>query len=130
MENLNLYYTSSPSLNISALVESPDTYQARTLLLDYLEREGVINRNQRSIYRKQILTKKVDPFSNITSALYLSYIPGEPKFSPSSSSLDSNEVLSEDLPVVETPLPGSAPSVPLQQSNVSPLVRVSLTGKL
>ena len=122
---LNLYYVSSPSLETNALVEAPDTYQARTQLLDYLEREGVIKRDERSIYRKQILTKRVDPSSNINSPLYLPYIPGEPRFSPSVTDLSQISVDNAEVPMPEEAVQEVQPKPIL-----TPLARVALTGKL
>jgi len=125
MDTIKLYYVSSPSLNVDALVEAPDTYQARTQLLDYMEREGIIERNQRSLYRKQILTKKVDPSSNITSPIYLPYIPGEPRFSPSVTDLSQISVDNAEVPMPEEAVQEVQPKPIL-----TPLARVALTGKL
>jgi len=118
VRDLNLYYVTSPSLGINALVESPDTYQARTLFLDYLERQDTISRDQRSLYRRQILTKKVDASTGISTDIYIEYVPGK---------LGGVEELTLGASAEEPPLSSESPS---PSPSMSPLAKVALTGKM
>lgn len=56
------YYVTHPNIEVSALVHAPSTEKARTLFLDFLEREGGISRAHRSRLREHTVAERMrDP---------------------------------------------------------------------
>ena len=90
------YYVTHPTWDKSAVVYAPSTEKARTTLLDYLERRGLIHRRNRQAFRKDMIAERLeDP--NVPSDIVLHY--GYRDATPSKVSLDQ---MFEDRPFKES----------------------------
>jgi len=68
-----VYYVTHPNVDFSATVYAPSTEKARTVFLDYLEREQAIPRAYRGYLRKDMVAERIsDPYS-ILSDVELHY---------------------------------------------------------
>jgi len=90
---LATYYLFSPNLNVTAEVDAPTTRSARTAFLDYLTRTGKLPFSQRRVFRKKLITKRMQP-GEIRTTVQLVYGESQPPvrvFQPTEESIVSTE---------------------------------------
>ena len=56
----NIYYLTHPRLGKTAVVYAPTTEKARTTFLDWLERNNLIRRANRSFFRRDMITERIE----------------------------------------------------------------------
>ncbi len=57
---MTVYYVTHPNLNERAKVYAPSTEKARTTFLDYLERNGLIDRGNRHTFRTNMVAERLE----------------------------------------------------------------------
>ena len=57
---MSTYFLTHPRLDKTAVVHAPSTEKARTVFLDWLERNGSINRGDRQSWRKDMLAGRIE----------------------------------------------------------------------
>lgn len=68
----NAYYVTHPRIDKTAVVFAPATEKARTTFLDWLERNGLIRRAQRHLFRRDMIAERIeDP--NVPADVELHY---------------------------------------------------------
>ena len=69
---MTAYFVMHPYMDKTAVVYAPSTEKARTTFLDWLERNGLIQRRHRQAYRRDMVTKRLeDP--NVPADVELHY---------------------------------------------------------
>ncbi len=69
---MSAYYVTHPMMDKTAVVYAPSTEKARTTFLDWLERNGLMDRRQRQVLRRDMIAKRLeDP--NIPVDVELNY---------------------------------------------------------
>lgn len=68
-----IYYVAHPNLDFSAKVDAPSTEKARTVFLDYLERNGIISRRRRQYVRENMVAEKLEHPETIDADIELAY---------------------------------------------------------
>ncbi len=123
---MSVYYVSSPEFPLRAKVDAPSTDKARTVYLDYLERNGTVPRRFRQEMRKGIATKRLTDSENITADVELDYEYGDMSQAPI---VDSIPQIAGETPQLATPEP-LPQEQPQQRSNPlvgSPIARLMLS---
>ena len=68
-----VYYVTHPNLEASAKVDAPSTEKARTTFLDFLERQGYINRADRQYWRRNMVAERLESPEDAMADIELSY---------------------------------------------------------
>jgi len=115
------YYVTHPNLGFSATIEAPSTEKARTVFLDYLERQGRVLRSSRQELRRNMVADRVADPSEIFADVNLAYGYEETSFKP-----EYKEVLTPtrqpEPEVEEVDLPGSEMAeVPIEREEAEPI---------
>ena len=129
---MGIYYVTHPNINISAKVEAPATEKARTTFLDYLERQGTINRADRQYWRRNMVAEKLDSPEDAFADLELYYgyqeqessTPYKPQ--PNFEYEEPEQVeesISEPEPIVETRIEQRP-----NEKKLSPIAQKALEG--
>jgi len=72
MELETPYYVTHPNLPVTAVVYAPSTEKARTTFLDWLERNGHMNRSNRQALRRNMVAERLED-GNVQSDVVLHY---------------------------------------------------------
>ena len=70
---MSVYYVTHPNIDFSATVRAPTTEKARTVFLDYLERQGAIGRTHRGYFREDMVAEKISSPESVRSDIELDY---------------------------------------------------------
>lgn len=69
---MSAYFVTHPYMDKTAVVHAPSTEKARTTFLDWLERNGLVNRRWRQSYRRDMVAERLeDP--NVPADVELHY---------------------------------------------------------
>ncbi len=132
-----IYYVTHPNVNITAKVSAPATEKARTVFLDYLERQGKAPRKLRQVLRRNMVAERLEDPDTITADIDLSYSYGQEEsqelFRPSEYVEEKIEPEAEIPASVEEPgpsfeTPPPPPRLEPVRSGRSPIANASLGG--
>ena len=73
---MSAYFVTHPMMDKTAVVHAPSTEKARTTFLDWLERNGLLQRSRRQAYRRDMVAEKLEDPS-VPSDVVLNYGYGE-----------------------------------------------------
>lgn len=68
-----IYFVEHPSIDVTAKINAPSTEKARTVYLDYLERNGLAGRWQRRQLRENMIAKLLKRPEDVSADLDLDY---------------------------------------------------------
>jgi len=68
-----MYWVTHPNLGISAKVDAPATDKARTVFLDWLERNGHIQRSDRQYWRRNMVAERMEYPEDVAADVELHY---------------------------------------------------------
>lgn len=126
---MGIYYVTHPNIDLRATVHAPSTEKARTTFLDYLERQGMAQRNQRQYLRGNMVAEKLQYPEDVTADIHLDYTYQE---EPEPSSVVQPLVETAEQPLPSGEVPPVVPPVEigtetvLPEEKLSPIARASL----
>ena len=98
-----VYFVMHPNIEYKATVDAPSTEKARTVYLDYLERQKAIDRASRQSLRRNLVASKIDDPNEVRADIHLSYGYTETQHPQRESMRDLEELAPREVePVYET----------------------------
>ena len=132
------YFVMHPNLEIKATVDAPSTEKARTVFLDYLERQGSIDRATRHTLRRNLVASRLEDPNEVQVDLNLSYGYGNegvrfnreaPQIGEEESLQEVPEPTYEEPQYVEPQYVEPTPQAPAPSSpGLTPIQKVALGG--
>jgi hypothetical protein len=133
MDSETSYYVTHPNLAQTALVHAPSTDKARTVFLDWLERNFIISRSDRQKWRRNMVAAKMEDPVEVGAEVELWYgYEGHSRSAPDilSDYTAPPEIVptraSTGLPIEELEEEVSS-DIPVRQP-MSPVAKISLGG--